>query len=277
MIVQVQGHPTTAPTPTSAYYYCAGKIFNPALPTLVFIHGAQNDHSVWNLQSRYFAYHGFNVIAPDLPGHGRSAGPALTSVEAISVWLLALLDAVGVNKVAIIGHSMGSLIALETTRIAPQRISKLALLGNAYPMNVADALLNMARDDEPAAIDMVNGWSHLKPTQKTATPGFNLQNNAKRLMLRLSAINPDQLFYTDFSACNNYQQGDAAAEVINQHDCTVLFVMAQQDRMTPVKASARLRSAIAPAYVTVVEIAQCGHAMMGQQPDEILKTLIRFL
>jgi pimeloyl-ACP methyl ester carboxylesterase len=267
MMIQVQDKTT--------YYYHAGKAFKTELPTLVFIHGAQNDHSVWSLQSRYFAYHGFNVLAVDLPGHGRSAGPALTSVEAMADWLVALLDKCNIAKASLIGHSMGSLIALETARSHPARVHKLALLGNAFPMKVADALLTMARDDEPAAINMVNSWSHLKPTQSTANPGFNLQGNAKRLMQRMSAINPAQLFYTDFSACNNYQQGDAAALAINQHQLATLFIMARQDRMTPGKASAKLRASINAA--SVVEIAESGHSMMTEQPDAVLLALIDFL
>ena len=266
-MIQVEGHP--------AYCYTAGRPFDPALPTLVLIHGAQNDHSVWSLQSRYFAYHGYNVFALDLPGHGRSGGSALTSIEAMSAWLVALLDAAGIRQASLIGHSMGSLIALETARTAPGRVSKLALLGNAYPMKVADALLTMARDDEPAAIAMVTSWSHLSATQSTAQPGFNLQGSAQRLMHHVSEINPASVFYTDFSACNNYQQGEAAAMVISQQSCPVLFVMAQQDRMTPGKASAKLRAAIAGA--TVAEIKHCGHSLMAEQPDAVLSALKAFL
>src|SRR3712207_6152309 len=100
MLLSVQGK--------QAYCYTGGKPFNPALPTAVFIHGAQDDHSVWALQTRYFAHHGFGVLAVDLPGHGRSAGPAHTSVESMANWLLELLDAAGVQRFILIGHSMGS-------------------------------------------------------------------------------------------------------------------------------------------------------------------------
>ena len=267
MLYQVQGQPS--------YCYTGGKTFNATLPTLVFIHGAQNDHSVWALQSRYFAHHDFNVLAVDLPGHGRSSGQALTSVESMAEWLITLLDVAGVSEASLIGHSMGSLIALETVRYAPKRVSKLALVGNAYPMKVADALLTMARDDEPAAINMVTTLSHHTTTQCTANPGFNLQGNARRLMQRMSAINPAQLFYTDFTACNNYQQGEQAAGVINQHACPILFVLAKQDRMTPVKASAKLRSTLPNARV--VEIDQCGHSLMAEQPDATRAALVSFL
>jgi pimeloyl-ACP methyl ester carboxylesterase len=259
----------------AVYFYSAGKTLDPARPTVVFIHGAQNDHSVWALQSRYFAYHGKNVLALDLPGHGRSTGPALDSVPAIAVWLVALLDALKIERASLVGHSMGSLIALETARAAPERVERLALLGCAYPMKVADALLNMARDDEPAAIDLVVAWSHLNTSQPTPHPGFNLQGNARRLMQRMSVLNPNQLFYTDFAACNNYQQGDQAAAVVTEHQIPVLFVLAKQDRMTPLKASARLRAALSASRT--VEIDQCGHSMMAEQPDAVLAALKGYL
>jgi len=55
------------------YAYTGFHRLDPAQPTIAFVHGAANDHSVWALQSRYFAHHGFNVLAVDLPAHGRSA------------------------------------------------------------------------------------------------------------------------------------------------------------------------------------------------------------
>ncbi|MGA7813275.1 alpha/beta fold hydrolase, partial [Caballeronia sp.] len=70
-----------------AYAYTGGNAFDPSRPAAVFIHGAQHDHSVWALQSRYFAYHGLSVLAVDLPGHSRSAGPALRSIGALADWI----------------------------------------------------------------------------------------------------------------------------------------------------------------------------------------------
>ena len=114
MIVTVNHHKT--------YCYTGNKPFNAVQPTAVFIHGVLNDHSVWALQSRYLAHHGWNVLAVDLPGHCRSAGDAPASVEAAAKFITALLDAVGVERAALVGHSWGSLIALEAASRLQDRI-----------------------------------------------------------------------------------------------------------------------------------------------------------
>lgn len=256
------------------YAYTGGKAFNPNLPTVVFVHGAQNDHSVWALQSRYLAHHGFSVLAVDLPGHGRSAGPALPSVEKLAAWLLELIELSGVQQAYLVGHSMGSLVALEAASIAPQRIQKLALLGTAFPMKVSDALLFSAQHDEQSAIDMVNIFSHQRMVHQPSCPGpgFSVMNASVRLMQRISAINPDQVFFTDFTACNNYLNGEEAAR---QVQCPTLFLLARQDMMTPVKASLSLSNVIANKQIKIIE--QCGHSMMSEQADAVRDALFQFM
>jgi pimeloyl-ACP methyl ester carboxylesterase len=264
MILDVQGK--------TAWCYTGGKAFDPALPAAVFIHGAQNDHSVWALQSRYLAHHGFGVLAVDLPGHGRSSGPALASVEEMADWLLAVLDAAGVASALLVGHSMGSLIALEASRRAPDRVTGLALLGTTYPMKVSDALLETSMNDEQAAIDMVNIWSHASIAQKPSSPapGFSVMGGARRLMQRMSQLNPGHLFHTDFAACNAYANGQAAAEAVR---CPVLFVFGSKDMMTPPRSTKLLTASIAHGKVVTVD---AGHSMMAEQPDAVLDALYAF-
>ncbi len=267
MLLNVQGQ--------EAYCYTGGKTFNPELPTVVFIHGAQNDHSVWILQTRYIAHHGFSVLAVDLPGHGgRSKGAPLTSVEALADWLIALLDAAGVQKASLVGHSMGSLVALESAFRAPDRVARLALVGTAYPMKVSDMLLDASRNDEQSAIDMVNIWSHTSIAHKPSCPGpgFSVMNGSQRLMQRISARNPAQVFYTDFSACNAYANGDAAAASVA---CPTLLLLGKRDMMTPPKATAMLTKAI--PHCQVVQIDDCGHSLMAEQPDAVLDSLYTFI
>ena len=141
----VNGHET--------YCYTGGKAFDAAQPTAIFIHGVLNDHSVWVLQTRFLANHGWNVLAVDLPGHCRSAGDPATTVEAAADFVLALMDAANVTQAALIGHSFGSLVALEAGARAPERITQLVLVGVAFPMKVAPALLDSALHDPPEGVD----------------------------------------------------------------------------------------------------------------------------
>jgi pimeloyl-ACP methyl ester carboxylesterase len=256
-----------------AYCYTGGKPFNPVLPTVVFIHGAQNDHSVWALQTRYFAHHGFSVLAVDLPGHGRSLGSPLKSVEAMSAWLLALLDAAGVQQAVLIGHSMGSLIALETAHQAPDRVKKIAMVGTAYPMQVSESLLDAAKNEEQKAIDMVNIWSHstLAPKPSCPGPGFYVMGNAQRLMQRISQQSREKVFYTDFSACNAYANGEAAANSVKY---PVLFLLGKKDMMTMPRQAGTLIKAMPQA--TVIQLDHCGHDLMAEQPDAVLDALFAF-
>jgi pimeloyl-ACP methyl ester carboxylesterase len=265
MLIEIAGKP--------AYCYTGGKVFDPQLPTVVFIHGAQNDHSVWALQSRYFAHHGHNVLAVDLPAHGRSSGPALTSVEAMADWILALLDAVGAGTAMLAGHSMGSLVALEAAARAPARIGRLALLGTAFPMQVSPLLLDAARSDLVAAIRMVNLWSHNGMAQKPSSPGpgFSVLGGASRLMERVAARTDEPVFHLDFVACNDYANGETAMRAVA---CPVLFMMAERDVMTPPKAAQALVAACARGRT--VKIAGSGHQMMAEQPDAVLDALYAF-
>ncbi|MDB5936220.1 MAG: alpha/beta hydrolase [Massilia sp.] len=255
-----------------AYCYTGGGPLDPELPTAVFIHGAQNDHSVWTQQTRYFAHHGFNVLAVDLPGHGRSKGAAKTSVEAMAAWLLALLDAAGVERALLAGHSMGSLVALEASYMAPGRVSGIAMLGTTYPMKVSDALLATSRDDEPAAIDMVNIWSHSMRAQNPDCPsaGVSTTGVARRLMQRMSAINPNQLFHTDFAACNAYANGEAAANALQ---CPALFIFGSKDMMTPARSTKLLTSSVPHGKIVHVD---AGHSLMSEQPCAVLDALFAF-
>src|SRR5215471_1189926 len=135
-----------------------GKAFDPSLPTVVFLHGAGMDHTAWSLHDRWFAHHGYNVLAPDLPGHGRSSGGPVATIAEMADWTAALLDAAGAATAKLIGHSMGSLIALELAARHPAKVSRLALIGTAATMTVGPDLLKAAEANNHDAIDMVSIW-----------------------------------------------------------------------------------------------------------------------
>lgn len=252
------------------YAYTGGKPFDSALPAVVFIHGAEHDHSVWALQSRYFAHHGRSVLALDLPGHGRSEGPPLASVEEMADWVVALLDAAHAEQAALVGHSMGSLIALECAARNPARIRAVALVGTAFPMRVSDELLAATRDDEPLAQDMVNIWSHASFAHYPSNPGpgFWVMGENLRLMQRQKP----GVMHADFVACNAYANGAAAAAQVR---CPVLLVLGQRDIMTPPRATRELMAALPDARK--VEIAGSGHALMAEKPDDVLDALAGFV
>ena len=266
MELQVPGHAT-------AFAYTGGKPFDATLPCVVFIHGALNDHSVWTLLARWCAHHGFGVLALDLPGHGRSAGAPLASVEVLADWTLALLTAAGVERAALVGHSMGSLIALEAAGRAPERVTRLVMVGTAYPMKVSDALLDTARDTPLKAIDMVNAFSHAGLAAKPSFPGPGtwLHGADRALMRRVQAGQRGMnLFHHDFSVCDRYARGlEAAAQV----RCPVDFVLGLRDQMTNPKQSTELARAL-KARVTSVD---AGHQLMAEAPDAVLAALRRAL
>ena len=267
----------------AAYAYTGGKPFDAALPCVVFIHGAQNDHSVWGLQSRWFAHHGFAVLAVDLPGHGRSAGRPLPSIEDLADWIALLLEKVmrsGIpfrdgagdtaKNVSLVGHSMGSLTALEGASRHPARISRIALVGTAVPMPVSDALLGAAKDKEPKAIGMINTWSHSPrgTIGGNTVPGMWMLGASRRLMERQKP----GVLHNDLAACNAYTHGmDAAAALA----CPALIISGSRDMMTHPKAAAKLGAVIKDARS--VSLDGAGHALMAEQPDAVLDALRKFI
>jgi pimeloyl-ACP methyl ester carboxylesterase len=252
------------------YCYTGARPLDAARRCVVFVHGAANDHSVFALQSRYFAHHGHSVLAVDLPGHGRSAGPPLASVGEIADWLPRLLDSAGVACAALVGHSLGALSALEAAARHPERVERVALLGPAFPMVVSDALLEAARADDHVALELIAGWSHSAGKQLggNPVPGMWMMGTALRLMER---SRPGAL-YVDLRACNDYANGLAAAAAVR---CPVLVVVGARDLMAPPKAARELIGALAEKQV--VMLADCGHAMMAEQPDAVLDALAGFL
>ncbi len=254
----------------AAFAYTAAHEIDPARRSVVFVHGAGLDHSWWGLQSRYFGYHGFNVLAVDLPAHGRSEGPALTSIGEMADWVAKVLDARKIKSAALVGHSMGSLIALEFAARYPRAAERIALIGTAYPMKVGEAFLDAARRNDPAAYDMETIWGHAAqvPLAGNPNPGMWMYGDT---LARLARLAPGVL-YTDLAACNGYAGGmDAAAKV----KCPALFVLGRRDVMTPPRAAADLAKAIADSRT--VQIGPSGHSLMAEAPDATLDALIEFL
>jgi pimeloyl-ACP methyl ester carboxylesterase len=243
-----------------------GREFDSSLPTIVLLHGAGFDHTTWALHSRWFAHHGFGVLAPDLPGHGRSAGAPLPDIAEMADWTVALLDAAGASKAKLVGHSMGSLIALETAARHPARVTALSLIGTTATMTVGPDLLKAAEANDHAAIDMVSIWGlgFQAELGGSLAPGLWMHSGAQRV---LEQCRPGVLF-NDLSACNAYQGALAAAAGIT---APTTFILGERDMMTPAKGGKALAAAV-PNSRTVV-LRGAGHMMMVEQPDELLAAL----
>jgi len=243
-----------------------GRDFDASLPAVVFLHGAGFDHTTWALHSRWFSHHGYGVLAPDLPGHGRSSGTALPTIADMADWTAALLDAAGVSKVRLVGHSMGSLIALETAARHPAKISGLSLIGTAATMTVGPDLLKAAEANNHDAVDMVSIWGlgYQAELGGSLAPGLWMHSGAQRV---LENCRPGVLF-NDLSACNAYQNALAAAATIA---VPTTLILGERDMMTPAKAGKALAAALPNARTIVLPGA--GHMMMVERPDELLAAL----
>jgi len=250
----------------AVYAYTANHDVDPAKRTVAFIHGAGLDHSWFGLQSRYFGYHGYNVLALDLPGHGRSAGPALTTVAAMADWVVSVLDAAKVERASLVGHSMGTLVALDCAARHPQRVERIALIATAQPMKVSDAFLDAAKRNSYDAFDMSTIWGHAPqvPLGGNPNPGMWMYGDTQA---RLERLAPGVL-HADLKASNDYSfKGDVK--------CPVLFILGKRDMMTPPRAAKSLQERIAGAQTVVIDFS--GHSLMAEAPDAVLDALIQFL
>ena len=259
MYVEVNGE--------QAFFATGSGSFDAQQPAVVFIHGAGLDHTVWVLPSRHFARHKFNVIAVDLPGHGKSAGDPLPSIEANADWISALITALEFPEAAIVGHSMGSLVALSMAANHPQQARSLALLGTSLPMPVTDELLSAAKDNSHDAIDMANTWSHSRFGQigGNDNPGMWMSGGGQRLLERAGR----DVFFTDLNSCNEFTSELALAEKIS---CPTLVIIGSQDAMTAPVNAHKVAAAIEGSRTLILE--KCGHAMLSEKPDAVLDALI---
>jgi len=253
-----------------AFAYGAAHAPDARKPTVVFVHGAGLDHSLFGLQSRYFGYHGRNVLALDLPGHARSEGPPLATIEEMADWLSAILKKTDTPKASIVGHSMGSLVALELAARHPEQVERIAFCAVAFPMKVSGSYLEAARANDYSAFDMHTIWGHAAQASLAGNPNPGMWMYGD-MLARLERLAPGVL-HAGLKACNDYSSGlESAAKV----KCPVLFILGRRDVMTPPRSSKALQERFANAKT--VEIGGSGHSLMVEAPDEVLDALIGFI
>ncbi|MXZ81702.1 MAG: alpha/beta hydrolase [Gammaproteobacteria bacterium] len=252
---------------TRYYAYTGTHAPDPDLETVVFVHGASMDHTVWSHQSRYFSYHGFNVLALDLPGHRLSQGALLSRVEDMAEWLIGILAATSARDVHLVGHSMGSLVALEAAANLDQGVSTLktlSLIGFCYPMSVAPVLMDAARDNPSKAYSMMTQWSHASKTGGEPVPGFW----SAGMQMSMMENSPEGSIYCNLQACHNYAGGKEAFERIT---CPILFVSGKLDKMSPARIA--MKEAQRNENASIELLPGCGHNIMFESPDGVLNSL----
>ena len=252
------------------YCYTRDREIDPAADSIVFVHGAGMDHTVWTPFARHFARHGRNVVAVDLPGHGRSAGAPLESIEEISDWLILLLDALAITRAAIVGHSLGSIVALDAAARYPERVRAIALVGTTAPMPVSQSILDAAAADAPEAFHMLTefGFSRRHLYGGSSNPGMWMAGASLRLQQRSAP----GVLHADMNACNNYDSGlQRAAQV----SCPVLVVAGDGDRLTPLRGAQPLLAALPSPVVRVLRGS--GHSLMSEAPNALLAALRELL
>jgi len=240
-----------------------GRAWNPGDPLVVLLHGAGMDRTAWQMQTRYLAHHGYRTAAVDLPGHGRSSGAPLQSVDEMADWTVGLIDALGGGAAHLVGHSMGSYIAIEVAARAPDRVASLVLLGTATTMPVHPELLAAAADDIPHASRLMTSWGHSPRAHvgRHATPGQWLLGGSTALL----DTSPTGALAADMAASNAYGGSLESAAAVR---CPVTMVLGSADKMTPVRASGELQAAFS-SPVNVVVLDGVGHMMMAEAPDRI--------
>src|SRR3954471_5646902 len=243
-----------------------GAPFDPAKPVVIFLHGAGFDRTAWRLQTRWLAHHGRSVLAVDFPGHGWSDGPALTSIAAMADWTAALIDDAGVQQAALVGHSMGALVALECAARHAGKVRALGLCGVATEMPVHPEMLDSAKANTLKVQELMTFWGMGNALHKggMVSPGLWLRRESLAV---LSGNKPD-VIHTDLAACNVYKDAPTRAAAIK---CPTVLVLGDGDLMTPAAKGKALAAAIPGAKAVV--IANSGHFMMVERPDETLDAL----
>ena len=249
------------------YYHPIQQEINNSEP-IIFIHGTGLDHTVWTLPVRYFSRKKTDVLAIDLPGHGQNKDKPLDSISKISTYIYNFLYKYKIQRCSLVGHSMGSLIALEMASSRPERVKAISMIGTAFPMQVNEALLESAKSNPQIAINILTfmGYSFSSRLGGNKIPGMWMTESTKRLMQK----SKKGIIYKDLKACSEFTDGlDKAKKV----EAKVQLILGSNDFLTPrIKAQDLIDNFNQPL---VEEILGCGHSLMMEEPNKVLDYLIK--
>jgi len=234
--------------------------FLPDRKTLVFIHGSGDDHTKWIRQYTPFK-NGFNIVALDLPGHGRSEGPGEQEVAAYVKWVKKILDGLKIFNPVLIGHSLGAAICLSFVIRYDTAAAAVVPVAVGVKMPVNPMILEGLLQDPASVIGMVAKFSVAKQ---------NREKFSGLIAESLSRVNPE-IIHGDFSACNSLNITEAVARI----RIPTLVICGAEDKMTPPSLSQFIRDRIPGARLTLIEGA--GHFVMMENPEAFNAALADFV
>ena len=241
-------------------------------PAILFIHGYPLDHSIWEHQVAHLD--GWTRIAPDLRGMGQSDAPDLGySMQTYAEDLLALLTAMGVDKVVLCGLSMGGYVAFEMLRRARERVRGLILMDTRAEADTAegkkarDAAAQQAREGGAEAIA---GAMLPKMLATAPAPG---QPELRQKLQRMMAATPVAGILGALGALK--ERPDSHPLLPTLKGIPTLVVVGEDDQITPVAGARTMAAAIPGAQLRVVSGA--GHLTPLEQPDVTTRAVADFL
>ncbi len=228
-------------------------------PPLLLIHGAGGAHMHWPASLRRLP--DWNVYAIDLPGHGKSAGPGRDSIAAYCDVVYGFVQALGLERAVLAGHSMGGAIVQEFALHYPGRLAGVVLVGTGARLRVAPAILDGIRSDFAATARLITDWVYDR----------NAPAQLKRLYLQRYLENDPDVLYGDFLACDQFDRRADVARIATP----TLVVCGTNDVMTPPKFSESLAQSLPNARLALVPNA--GHMALLEASEEVTGEVAEFL
>ena len=230
------------------------------LSPIVFIHGAGGSHQVWLQQLKSLGRRR-KAIAVDLPGHGDSNGSGADRIEAYRDIVKGCIAALGLDRIVMVGHSMGGAITQSIALAYPELLAAIVLVGSGVRLRVQPQILAGLRDDAGRAVDLI-----IKLVHAPGTPAEVLKQDADA-MLRISI----PVIEGDLLACDAFD----LMEQVKAVSIPALVICGTDDLVTPPKYAEYLHSQINGSQLQLVPAA--GHMVMMEQPDEVNRGIEAFL
>lgn len=232
-------------------FYFEQRVPTPSTPPLLLIHGAGGQYAHWPPQVRRLE--DVHIIAPDLPGHGRSGGEGCDSISTYAAVMRALMDALGAERFIVGGHSMGGAIALQLALDAPQRVAGLVLVATGARLRVTPQILDRVLTDYEAVVDFVIAHS-FAPSADEAL---------RQVGRHILKATPPQVVYDDYLACNRFDVMERLAQIA----APALVIGGTADEMTPPKYLHYLAEHLPDAELHLLD--STGHMIMAERPVDV--------